>query len=105
MNLSNSPNLFNLVNVFMIDKIKMENIIEQCKARNRVAQKLIYESYYDRYFTLCKRYLSSDDLAKEAVNKMFYQVFTNIKKLRSSNLFEGWMKQICINTCLNVINK
>ncbi len=89
----------------MIDKIKMENIIEQCKARNRIAQKLIYESYYDRYFTLCKRYLNRDDLAKEALNKMFYQVFTNIKNLKNSNLFEGWMKQICINTCLNVIKK
>jgi len=89
----------------MIDRNKIENIIEQCKAKNRVAQKIIYESYYDRYFTLCKRYLKSDDLAKEALNKMFYQVFTNIKNLKNSTLFEGWMKQICINTCLNIIKK
>ena len=89
----------------MVDKIKMENMIEQCKAGNRTAQKLIYESYYDRYFTLCKRYLKSDDIAKEALNKMFYQVFTNIKKVKNFSLFEGWMKQICINTCLNIIKK
>ena len=89
----------------MIDKIKIEDIIKQCIAKNRVAQKLIYENYYDRYFTLCKRYLNNDDLAKEALNKMFYQVFTNIKNLKNPNLFEGWMKQICINTCLNIIKK
>jgi len=89
----------------MIEKTQIEKIINQCIAEDRSAQKLVYESYYDRYFALCKRYLNNDDLAKETLNKMFYQVFTNIKKLKNPNLFEGWMKKICINTCLNAIRK
>ena len=77
----------------MIEKTQIEKIINQCIAEDRSAQKLVYESYYDRYFALCKRYLNNDDLAKETLNKMFYQVFTNIKKLKNPNLFEGWMKE------------
>jgi len=89
----------------MIRKSEIEKILKQCGAENRKAQKLVYEGYYERYFVLCKRYLRSDDLATDALNKMFYKVFTNIKKLQDPNMFEGWMKKICVNTCLNEIKK
>ena len=89
----------------MINKSEIETIVQQCIAEDRKAQKRVYESYYERYFALCKRYLGRHDIAADVLNKTFYQIFTNIKSLKNPYLFEGWMKQICINTCLNEIKK
>lgn len=91
--------------LFMIKKTEIEEIIVRCKDEDRKAQKLVYESYYARYFTLCLRYLGNSDLAAEAVNQLFLKVFTNIKTLKETKLFEGWMKRICINVCITEIRR
>ena len=89
----------------MLKKTELVEIVERCKKNDRKAQKLIYESYYNRYFTLCLRYLNSHELASESVNELFYKVFTKINDLKDLSLFEGWMKKVCINICLNQIKK
>ena len=89
----------------MIQRSEIEEVIKRCKANDRAAQQLVYKSYYDRYYTLCMRYMADHDLACDVLNQMFYKVFTNIRQLRDPGLFEGWMKQVCINTCLNELKK
>ena len=89
----------------MIQKNELRNVLNLCKKNDRRAQKLIYDSYYNRYFTLCMRYLNNDELAAGTVNEMFFNVFTKLDKLKDFSLFEGWMKRICINVCLNQIKK
>jgi RNA polymerase sigma-70 factor (ECF subfamily) len=89
----------------MIKKAELGEILNQCKKNDRHAQKLVYDSYYCRYFTLCVRYLNCNELASESVNEMFLKAFSNLNKLNDLTLFEGWMKKICINECLNQIKK
>jgi RNA polymerase sigma-70 factor (ECF subfamily) len=89
----------------MIKKAELIIILGQCKKNDRKAQKVIYDSYYNRYFTLCLRYLNSNDLASASVNELFFKAFTKLNELNDLSLFEGWMKQICINLCLNQIKK
>lgn len=89
----------------MIKTIELKKILDQCKKNDRKAQKMIYDSYYNRYFTLCLRYLNSNELASESVNELFFKAFTKLNDLNDLALFEGWMKRICINVCLNKIKK
>ena len=89
----------------MIKKSEIDDIIKRCKEDDRRAQLLIYKSYYDRYYTLSLRYMEDHDLACDVVNQLFFKVFTQIDQLKDVKLFEGWMKKICINFCLNEIKK
>lgn len=89
----------------MIKKDEIRGLVDRCAQGDRHAQKIIYESYYNRYFTLCFRYLARQDSAADAVNQMFFNVFKSIDQLKEVSNFEGWMKRICINVCLTEIRK
>lgn len=39
--------------------------------------------------------------AEQLLNDVFLKIFTSIKKYKHKGSFEGWMKRILINTCLD----
>ncbi len=88
-----------------IRPMDIKKVIKCCRHNDRKGQEFLYNAYYSRYFTLCKRYLKSSCLAEEAVNEGFLKVFSNIHSIRDEKLFEGWMKRIFINTCLSELRK
>lgn len=55
-------------------------------------------------FHTCKRFLKSEDLARDATQEVFARCFEKMHTMEGSNL-PGWLKAIAVNTCLNIIEK
>lgn len=68
------------------------------------AFRYIYDSYSGKMYSLCRRYAGvsdADDLFQEGSIKVFRSL-ANYKGLGS---FEGWIRRIFVNTCLDFLKK
>lgn len=77
-----------------------DQLIKLCVQGNRKAQRYLYDKYAAKMFGLCRRYLSVDADAEEAVYSGFYKIFSNISQFRAEGDFEAWMRRIIVNECL-----
>lgn len=82
----------------------LENIIHHCKNNNRKAQEKLYKLLSAKVYALCLRYVAVED-AKDALHDAFYTAFTKINQYKNIGSFEGWLKQIAVNICLQKLQK
>jgi RNA polymerase sigma-70 factor (ECF subfamily) len=71
-------------------------IINGCKNENRIFQKLLYDKYKDAMYTICKRLLNDEDLACDALQEGFVEVFRGIHSFQGSSTIGAWIKTILI---------
>lgn len=76
-------------------------LVEQCKANYRLAQRTIYDRYAPLFFTICKRYAKDHLESEQLMQDSFLKIFQNIQQFQGKGSFEGWMKKILVNTCLD----
>ena len=50
---------------------------------------------------VCLRYVYDKSLAEEVMNRGFLKVFTKLKSYKNKGSFEGWVRRIMVNECLN----
>ncbi|UII75846.1 RNA polymerase sigma factor [Flagellimonas sp. HMM57] len=81
--------------------------VKRCLKGNRKAQKLLYDTYAEKMFVHCYRYVKQKEDAEEIVSEGFVKVFSNLSKIdyRDAQSFEGWVKRIMINECLMFLRK
>lgn len=80
-------------------------IIEKCKNNDRESQRLLYQHFYNYGMTICSRYATHREEAKEILNDGFVKVFTKLD-LYSSNLsFKAWLNKILVNTAIDYFRK
>lgn len=53
-----------------------------------------------KFFSLCLKYSSSYEQAKDNLQEGFINIFENISQYNGKGSFEGWMTRIIINTSL-----
>lgn len=79
--------------------------IKKAMAGDQAAFKQLYDQYAGRMYSLCKRYagpsVETDDLFQEG----FLKVYKNLQNFRGEGSFEGWMRRIFVNTCLDFLKK
>ena len=56
-------------------------------------------------YSICLRYMTNEDEAKDALQEGFIKVFKNISKYTFLGSFEGWLKRIFVNTSIEQIRK
>jgi len=76
-------------------------LIEGCKKQERKAQEYLYKKYYSNFMKLCMRYAPTQHDAEQWLNDGFYKIFTKINSFDNNGSFEGWMKRVMVNTCLD----
>lgn len=76
-------------------------LIKDCKNNCRIAQRKVYEQYGALFFTICLRYAKNNSEAEQLLQDSFLKIFQNIHSYNFKGSFEGWMKRIVINTCLD----
>lgn len=76
-------------------------LIKDCVNDCRIAQKELYERYGGLFFTMCLRYSNNNSEAEQLLQDSFLKIFQNIKSYSFNGSFEGWMKKIVENTCLD----
>lgn len=81
------------------------DLIRDCIAQNRVAQKKLYDRYAPFLYGMVKRYVYNTGQADEILNDAFYKILTGLSGYTSKGSFEGWMRRIVINTITDNFRK
>ncbi len=79
----------------------LRSIIRACINKNIQAQNLLYKQFFGYSKSICMRYSSGQDEAKDILNKAFYKVFINLEKYDAEQPFKAWIRKIIVNTALN----
>lgn len=79
-------------------------LIAECNAGNRLAQRQLYERHAGRLFAVCLRYLKRED-AEDALANAWIKVFRSLKDFRGDSGLPTWMTRIVVNECLMLLRK
>jgi RNA polymerase sigma-70 factor (ECF subfamily) len=81
----------------------LEQIIDDCIAQKRVAQKLLYERYYGKMMAICQRYANDKQDASLILNNGFLKIFTHLEQFKKSKNqnFNGWAHRIMVNSAID----
>jgi len=81
------------------------SLIKACSNGDHNAFKKIYDIHSGTMYSICLRYMTNEDEAKDALQEGFIKVFNSIGKFQFTGSFEGWMKRIFVNTSIEQIRK
>jgi len=68
-------------------------------------QEQLYQKYSPKMYAVCLRYASNADDAKDLLQEGFIKIFKNLGKYRGDGSFEGWIRRIFVNTCIEHFRK
>lgn len=89
-----------------IQKSSLEDdILKGCQRRDPRSQKALYERVAPKMLGLCIRYVSDRDEAEHVMIGGLIKVFEKIDQFKGEGSFEGWIRRIIVNECLNYIRK
>lgn len=80
-----------------------KQIIEQAVLNNRQAQHQLYTKFSPKMLGVCRQYIKDIHHAEDVMITAFMKVFTNLKKFEHKGSFEGWMRKIMVNECIDFI--
>jgi RNA polymerase sigma-70 factor, ECF subfamily len=77
------------------------HIIKGCLEGDRKCQERLYKEHYSVMIRICLRFASDLDEAGALYNESMLKVFNKIAQFSHEGSFEGWVKRIVINTCID----
>lgn len=80
-------------------------LVKKCIKGDGRAQKKLFDLYAPKLFGICLRYMKDHELAQDALQDGFIKIFTKISDYNGVGSFEGWMRRIVVNTCLDQLRK
>lgn len=83
----------------MIDE-ELHTIIIACSNWDKENQEKLYRLFSKTLYRTCRLYAKDDDEAADFLHDTFIHVFKNIHQFNFQGSFEGWMKRVCVNLCL-----
>ncbi len=81
--------------------MKEKELLLLCLEKDRRAQKMLYEKMGSLMKAVCLRYVYDKSLAEEVMNRGFLKVFTKLASYKNKGSFEGWVRRIMVNECLD----
>lgn len=75
-------------------------IINGCIIGDREAQRRLYNEFSPKMLLVCLRYAKDYHQAEDLLQDGFIKVFKYIANFRREGSFEGWMRRIFVNTCI-----
>ncbi len=70
-----------------------------------MAQKALYERFASKMLGVCRRYMSVQADAEDALLNGFYKALSQIDSYENKGSFEGWLRKIMVNECLMALRK
>lgn len=81
-----------------------QELIRRCKANDRTAQRMLYDRFAPLLMSICRRYagpLHAEDVLQDSL----IRVFQYLAQYRNDGSFEGWVRRVCVNTCIRHLEK
>lgn len=89
-----------------MDKKKdFKDIIQGCLQHKKASQETLFKYFYSKMMTVCLRYTSDRDMAQELLQNSFIKIFDKLNRYEDTGSFEGWVKRIVVNTCIDYYRK
>lgn len=85
--------------------MEIEKIIKGCQQNERKSQDRLVHEYAPTLMAVCNRYCNDTEIAKDALQETFINIFKYIKGYSGKGSFEGWMKRIAVNCSYAFIKK
>ncbi|MBZ9652782.1 RNA polymerase sigma factor [Psychroflexus montanilacus] len=85
--------------------MELKNLIKRCKQNDIASQKLLYEMFADVLFSISLKYSRNYSEAEDNLQDAFITIFEKIHQFQHKGSFEGWLKRITINICLQRYRK
>jgi RNA polymerase sigma factor (sigma-70 family) len=85
--------------------ITEKDLVRRCLAGDAKSQQQLYTKYASVIYAICMRYARNAENAKDLLQEAFIKVFDGLKYFRFEGSFEGWMKRVAVNTCLDFNKK
>jgi RNA polymerase sigma factor (sigma-70 family) len=82
-----------------------QELIKGCIAARPKAQKALFDIYAPKLYVVCLRYLKDQMRAQDVLQDTFVKIFAHIGNYKSEGAFEGWLKRIAVNVCLDQLRK
>jgi len=80
-------------------------LIEGCIRGESWAQKALYELYASAMMSVCQRYVSNRETARDLLHDGFVKLFTKIHTYSGAGSFNGWMRKIFATTALEHLRR
>lgn len=81
------------------------HIVQGCLRGEKSFQKLLYNQYSQKMYSVCLRYSQDQDQAKDLLQEGFIRVFQHLTTFKGEGSFEGWVRRIMVNGCLESLRK
>src|SRR5258706_7876839 len=65
---------------------------------------MLYERFAPLLMAICRRYVGSAN-AEDVVQDSFIRIFQYLVQYRHDGSFEGWIRRVCVNTCIRHLEK
>lgn len=82
-----------------------QQLIDGVKNRDRSSQRILYETFAPLMLSVCFRYVNDMEVAKDILQEGFIKIFNSIDSYLNKGSFEGWVRRIFINICLEYLRK
>ena len=81
------------------------SLVNECIKGNATAQRKLFEKFAPKMLFICKRYCKDQQDAEDVLQDAFIKVFSSLDKYKHEGSFEGWMRRIFVNSCLDFLRK
>jgi RNA polymerase sigma-70 factor (ECF subfamily) len=81
------------------------HIIEGCIAKDARCQEQLYRLMYPEMMKVCIRYTYNLDDAASLYNEAMLKVYNKVQQYKFQGSFNGWVKRVVINTCIDYCRK
>lgn len=85
--------------------ISDRELLERCSSGNNSGYSLLYQRYSKAVFNSIFRVLNDREDAEDMLQEVFLKAFSEIKSLKNTDSFGGWIKRIAINHSLTFLRK
>lgn len=80
-------------------------LIQACLKNNSEAQKQFYLRYAPLLKSICMRYEKDQNKVSDILQEVFIKLYKNLDKYSNEGSFDGWLKRITVNHCIDHVNK
>lgn len=80
----------------------VRQIVERIRKKDQRAMGQLYQTYVEELSSVCYRYVSDKNDAKDVLQNSFMKIFTSIStfEYRNEDSFRAWLKRIVVNEAL-----
>ena len=82
-----------------------QRLIAGCKNAEPWAQKQVYELYASAMLSVCVRYVTDREVARDLLQDGFIKIFTKADTFSETGSFAGWIRRIFVTTALEYLRQ